>query len=117
MNAARRVVITLIFSFIFLAGTSLAIDLPTSIPPSGRFQDFQSPLVCAECHPRQFREFRQAVHAGFRNVSPTFNALELAGNALAQAGLDAGRLNTNVTDPTVINNNLRPVYADTPRQG
>ncbi len=117
MNAARRVIITLSFSFIFLAGTSLAIDLPTSIPPSGRFQDFQSPLVCAECHPRQFREFRQAVHAGFRNVSPTFNALELAGNALGQAGLNRDRLDGDVTNPAVINNNLRPVYADTPRQG
>ena len=88
-------------------------DLPLQ---SGR-QAFQSPRVCAECHPRQFRELRQAVHAGYRNVSPTFNALELAGNALLQGGVDMGRLSRDKTNPAVINNNLRPVYADTPRQG
>ncbi len=96
---------------------NFVITAEADLPLQPGRQAFQSPEVCAECHPRQFREFRQAVHAGYRNVSPTFNGLELAGNALAQAGVDAGRLNTDVTNPAVVNNNLRPVYSDTPRQG
>jgi hypothetical protein len=85
-----------------IAGTA---DLPLQL---GR-QTFQSPLVCAECHPRQFNELRQAVHAGYRNMSPTFNGLELAGNALVQYLRD-------IVGLQAIQNNLRPVYTDTPRQ-
>lgn len=86
-----------------IAGTA---DLPLQ---PGR-QTFQSPVVCAECHPRQFRELRQAVHAGYRNVSPTFNALEIAGNALVQYLQD-------IVGLQAVQNNLRPVYTATPRQG
>ncbi len=67
---------------------------------SGRFQPYQNPFSCQPCHPRQFQENRQSVKSGYRNFSPTFNSLELAGNYAAQAALEAG----------VITNNLRPVY-------
>ena len=77
-------------------------------------QAFQSATVCAECHPRQADELRQAVHAGYRNASPTFSALELAGNALVQY------LQQLEDTPTLdrrpgLQNNLRPVYSDTTR--
>src|ERR1700749_4072767 len=62
---------------------------------SGQFQPqaFQRPEACLPCHQRQFDELRQAVKAGYRNVSPLFNGLESAGN-LINGGL------------------LRPVYKD-----
>ena len=56
-------------------------------------QAFQRPENCLPCHQRQFDELRQAVKAGYRNVSPLFNGLEAAGN-LINGGL------------------LRPVYSD-----
>lgn len=56
-------------------------------------QAFQRPESCLPCHQRQFNELRQAVKAGYRNVSPLFNGLEAAGN-LINGGL------------------LRPVYSD-----
>ena len=56
-------------------------------------QGFSRPEECLPCHRRQYDELRTAVKAGYRNVSPLFNALELAGNFLG-----GGR--------------LRPVYGD-----
>ena len=48
---------------------------------------------CKACHPRQYFEMKQAVHFGYRNISPLFNALEVASNFLT-GGL------------------VRPVYGD-----
>ena len=64
-----------------------------SSPAQFQAQAFQRPESCLPCHQRQFDELRQAVKAGYRNVSPLFNGLESAGN-LVSGGL------------------LRPVYSD-----
>ena len=48
---------------------------------------------CKACHPRQYFEMKQSVHFGYRNISPLFNALEIASNFLT-GGL------------------VRPVYGD-----
>ncbi len=68
---------------------------PTGNPTESPFkdQDYQRPEKCLPCHQRQYDELRSSVKTGYRNVSPLFNALELAGNLL-NGGL------------------LRPVYAD-----
>src|SRR5216684_6254465 len=58
-----------------------------------RDQAYQRPEKCLPCHQRQFDELRSSVKSGYRNVSPLFNGLELAGNFL-NGGL------------------LRPVYSD-----
>src|ERR1700730_565304 len=58
-----------------------------------RDQEYQTPHNCLPCHQRQYDELRSAVKAGYRNVSPLFNGLELSANFL-NGGL------------------LRPVYAD-----
>ena len=64
------------------------------VPPldTGAVQTYQSPFACQPCHPRQFRENRQSVKSGYRNFSPTFNALELAGNTseATQLAFEAG---------------------------
>ena len=67
---------------------------PVGGPTDGPFknQDYQSPQVCMQCHPRQYEELRSSVKSGYRNVSPLFNGLELSANLL-NGGL------------------LRPVYA------
>ncbi len=56
-------------------------------------QAFNRPEDCLPCHRRQYDELRTAVKAGYRNVSPLFNALEVAGNSFG-----GGR--------------FRPVYGD-----
>src|SRR6202049_3310421 len=56
-------------------------------------QPYQRPEKCLPCHQRQYDELRSAVKAGYRNVSPLMNGLELASNFL-NGGL------------------LRPVYGD-----
>src|ERR1700716_3382691 len=56
-------------------------------------QPYQRPEACLPCHQRQFDELRSAVKAGYRNVSPLMNGLEIASNFL-NGGL------------------LRPVYGD-----
>ena len=56
--------------------------------PTGGSQDgvfLPAPLSdasgeCKACHPRQYFEMKQAVHFGYRNVSPVFNGLEVASN-------------------------------------
>ncbi len=90
-------------AFSLTAFDSLQAQRPVRIgPPAdvGRFQSYQDPFACLPCHARQFAENRQSVKSGYRNFSPTFNALELAGNYAAQGALEAG----------LITNNLRPVY-------
>src|SRR3989442_1934400 len=56
-------------------------------------QPYQRPEACLPCHQRQYDELRSAVKAGYRNVSPLMNGLEIASNFLT-GGL------------------LRPVYGD-----
>ena len=70
------------------------------VTPTGRLQPYQSPFNCLPCHERQFRENRQNLKSGYRNASPTFSGLELAGNFLAQGAVEA--------NPDF--RNLRPVY-------
>src|SRR5437773_7101427 len=73
-------------------GATTAVSGVTN-PVQFQPQAFQRPESCLPCHQRQFDELRQAVKAGYRNVSPLFNGLEAAGN-LINGGL------------------LRPVYSD-----
>src|SRR5712692_7585048 len=56
-------------------------------------QPYQRPEACLPCHQRQYDELRSAVKAGYRNVSPLMNGLEIVSNFLS-GGL------------------LRPVYGD-----
>jgi len=80
-----------------LAAAGLFAQTPVGNPP------YASPFVpqqfgdasgeCKACHPRQYFEMKQAVHFGYRNISPLFNGLEVGGNFLT-GGL------------------LRPVYHD-----
>jgi hypothetical protein len=65
----------------------LAAGLPAQVPTGNpTLADFQfQPLSdasgeCKACHPRQYFEMKQAVHFGYRNVSPLFNGLEVASN-------------------------------------
>ena len=71
-----------ILGFLFLAG-GLSAQTPTGNPNGADF-NFQ-PLgdasgECKSCHPRQYFEMKQSVHFGYRNISPVFNALEVASN-------------------------------------
>jgi hypothetical protein len=68
---------------ILLLAVGLSAQTPTGGPTGADFQ-FQ-PLSdasgeCKACHPRQYFEMKQAVHFGYRNVSPLFNGLEVASN-------------------------------------
>src|SRR5277367_2893797 len=69
-------------SLLFLAG-ALAAQTPTGNPTGTNFY-FQDATdasgTCKACHPRQYFEMKQAVHFGYRNISPVFNGLELASN-------------------------------------
>jgi len=70
------------FGVLFVAG-SLAAQTPTGNPLDVFFSP--QPLTdasgeCKACHPRQYFEMKQAVHFGYRNVSPLFNGLEVASN-------------------------------------
>jgi len=82
--------------FLFaLAVPTLVGQTPVGNPTESPFkdQDYQRPEKCLPCHQRQYDELRSSVKSGYRNVSPLFNALEVAGNLL-NGGL------------------LRPVYSD-----
>ena len=86
--------------FLFaLAVMPLRGQTPVGAPTEGPFknQDYQSPVVCMQCHPRQYAELRSSVKSGYRNVSPLFNGLEASANFL-NGGL------------------LRPVYADSSKK-
>ena len=84
----------------FLSGMllPLAAQTPVGNPTDSGFrdQDYQPPEKCLPCHQRQYDELLSSVKSGYRNVSPLFNALELAGNFL-NGGL------------------LRPLYANSPQ--
>ena len=84
----------------FLVAVLLSINVATGQISTGnsatfsiKGQPYQRAEECLPCHQRQFDELRTAVKSGYRNVSPLFNSLELAGNFLS-----GGR--------------LRPVYGD-----
>src|SRR6202000_1011372 len=79
-----------------LAAGGLQGQIPVGNPTHSYFN--YQPLTdasgeCKACHPRQYFDMKQAVHFGYRNVSPVFNALEVASNFLT-GGL------------------VRPVYGD-----
>jgi hypothetical protein len=66
-----------------LMAASLAAQKPTGNPLGTTFAP--QPITdasgeCKACHPRQYFEMKQAVHFGYRNISPLFNGLELASN-------------------------------------
>ena len=68
---------------VLLSAAGLSAQVQTGNPTLADFQ-FQ-PLSdasgeCKACHPRQYFEMKQAVHFGYRNVSPLFNGLEVASN-------------------------------------
>jgi hypothetical protein len=87
MSSREWIVTVLLFPGMLAGQTSTAPVL--SMNP----QSYQRPEACLPCHQRQFDELRSAVKAGYRNVSPLMNGLEIASNFL-NGGL------------------LRPVYAD-----
>lgn len=71
-------------SLVLLAG-GLSAQTPTGNPNHADFVFAQlgdASGECKACHPRQYFEMKQAVHFGYRNVSPLFNALEVASNFL-----------------------------------
>jgi hypothetical protein len=74
---------------------AVALPVVAQTPPVVSFlnQDYQPAQKCLPCHQRQYDELRSAVKAGYRNVSPLFNSLEMSANFL-NGGL------------------LRPVYSD-----
>src|SRR5215469_18880901 len=80
---------------LLLTGAGVFAQTPTDNPMTPfAYQQFSDASgECKACHPRQYFEMKQAVHFGYRNVSPVFNGLEIAGNFLT-GGL------------------LRPVYGD-----
>jgi hypothetical protein len=91
MNLVRTAIAMLLMS------TGVFAQRPVGNRPSpSPFQPAQlgdASGQCKGCHPRQYFEMKQAVHFGYRNISPMFNGLEVAGNFLT-GGL------------------LRPVYGD-----
>lgn len=106
------------WSLLFLAG-GLSAQTPTGNPTGVGFayQQFSDASgECKACHPRQYFEMKQAVHFGYRNISPLFNGLEIASNFFT-GGLvrpvygdskktlpDGTPLNTNMlTTPTFTN--------------
>src|ERR1700730_13535706 len=82
-------------ALLLTTGWPVLAQAPLSGPTGVTFrdQDYQTPHNCLPCHQRQYDELRSAVKAGYRNVSPLFNGLELSANFL-NGGL------------------LRPVYTD-----
>src|SRR5215470_12384253 len=85
----RRWMPVIAFVLPMLHGQSSTPDSVLTMNP----QPYQRPEKCLPCHQRQYDELRSAVKAGYRNVSPLMNGLEIASNFLS-GGL------------------LRPVYAD-----
>lgn len=96
---------TFMFIGLFLISVDGAFSQTTTriVPPlnTGEAQAHQSPFNCQPCHPRQFRENRQSVKSGYRNFSPTFNALELATNFLVTPALESGAILTNLRPTNV----------------
>lgn len=111
----RRSVATLL-----LSGAGLFAQTPVGNPPyASPFQPVElgdASGECKACHPRQYFEMKQAVHFGYRNISPLFNGLEVAGNFLTGGLLrpvygDSKKL---LPDGTPLNTNMftTPVFKD-----
>jgi hypothetical protein len=84
-----------------LFAAALVAQTPTANPTGVGFpfqQLSDASGECKACHPRQYFEMKQAVHFGYRNVSPIFNGLEVASNFFT-GGL------------------VRPVYGDSTKTG
>src|ERR1700692_3508028 len=81
-----------------IVGNLMLLTIVESVAAQSLFrdQDYQGPQNCLPCHQREYDELKSAVKAGYRNVSPLFNGLELSANFL-NGGL------------------LRPVYSDSPK--
>jgi len=115
----RKTIVTLIVTLL-AATTGLFAQTPVGNPPSvSPFQ--QVPLgdasgECKACHPRQYFEMKQAVHFGYRNISPLFNGLEVAGNFLTGGLLRPvyGDSKKVLSDGTPLNTNMftTPVFKD-----
>jgi hypothetical protein len=88
LNIRRWILAIPLFAPLLFGQTAVTDSVLTMNP-----QPYQRPEKCLPCHQRQYDELRSAVKAGYRNVSPLMNGLELASNFL-NGGL------------------LRPVYGD-----
>lgn len=91
--------ITLIGLF---SGAALLAQTPTGVTTPDipfKFQDIQQPQNCLPCHQRQYDELRQSVKSGYRNVSPLFNGLEMAGNLITGGVLRPVYSDSTKTDP------------------
>src|SRR5580693_1485714 len=82
-NQARNEMFARSICGLLLLAGALSAQTPTGNPTGVAFQ--YQPLTdasgeCKACHPRQYFEMKQAVHFGYRNVSPLFNGLEVASN-------------------------------------
>lgn len=117
----RIICILATVAIVLIAGTLFAQTVRRIVPPldTGEAAAYTPPVECARCHPRQFRENSQAVHSGYRNFSPTFNALELSSNHAIQLvnALDAttdlfNREEESEDGSLIFRTNLRPVYND-----
>jgi hypothetical protein len=118
MGCDRLVYQVIILALMASGGIGLG-QTPTQNPPSVAFRS--QPLTdasgeCKACHPRQYFEMKQAVHFGYRNVSPVFNGLEVAGNFFTGGLLrpvygDSGKKLSN-GEPLNTNNLSTPVFKD-----
>ena len=71
-------------------GADSSVDHPTGPP------NYQSAEVCAECHPRQYSEWRQSMHS-YAAVSPVFEAMNA--KALRDSSGDVGTFCTGCHAP------------------
>ena len=108
------------FAILFAAAGSLWAQTPVGNPTTpSPFQPVQlgdASGECKACHPRQYFEMKQAVHFGYRNISPLFNGLEVAGNFLSGGLLRPVYSDSKkrLPDGTPLNTNMytTPVYKD-----
>lgn len=108
MNKKLLFLVTLLLVVISAWSSEQVVEAQNPTAPK---MPYQPPENCLPCHTRQYTELRQAVKSGYRSVSPTFNALELAGNAgsIIRA-TTRDPITGNVLDyPTLVN--VRPFYA------
>jgi hypothetical protein len=102
--------------------TILAAALSGQTPIGTTIGGFQyQPLTdasgeCKACHPRQYFEMKQAVHFGYRNVSPVFNGLEVASNFFTGGAVRPvyGDSTKKLSNGQPLNTNLlsTPIFTD-----
>src|SRR5271170_6536849 len=109
-----------VYGILFLMAAGVSAQTPVFNPPyASVFQPAQlgdASGECKACHPRQYFEMKQAVHFGYRNISPLFNGLEVASNFLT-GGLVRpvyGDSKKTLADGTPLNTNLltTPLFKD-----